>query len=354
MGNSPPNSLHYAGFVAQKGDVLENPLCFIKFSNFGGNAEIETETDQGHTGTRSLNLGEDRVSASASPELEDKMRPEEGLEDYFYHLLGKFEKSLVGTKVQQYVFTPHPDTILPKVSIVHGFNVTGEKARGFANALANEMTIKMSASEAPNISVKYVSDFPDFEVTQPTLAFIAKPPRSFKAGQLEAFMGTPDALVEETGAMGCLTEASLTINNNIETSVCAGNDLGQVDKDIGELTLEGSFSVKYNDVVAKLEQEWATGSKTGAKISYASLFKALRFRYTGDLIESIEGTTVVDHNYMLQLDLPQVNITNVKSSEAGEGAKNVEVEFKALASLTGTDIITATIKSQLDGLHITV
>lgn len=353
MGSSKPNSLHYAGFAGQKGATLEDPLCFIKFNNFGGNAEIETETDQGHTGTRSLNLGEDRVSAQASPEIEDKLRPEEGLEDYLYHILGAVEPSTIGSKVKRYVFTPDPDAELPLVSIIHGFNVEDETARGFANAMANEMTVKMSAKEAPSISMKYVSDFPLYDVVEPTLSFLATPPQSFKSGQLKAFLGSSTGIVEGTDSMGCLTEASFTVSNNIEPSICAGNELGEVDKDVGELTLEGSLNVQWNPVVARLEQQWATGATDGSRISYNSLFKALRFRYEGALIETVAGTPSIDYFYMVEFDLPKVDITSVKSSEAGEGGKTVDVEFKALASLSDVDIITATVQSQLAGLHIT-
>jgi len=353
MTQSPPNSLHYAGFANQKTDALEDPLCFVKYNNFGGNMEIETETDQGHTGTRSLNLGEDRTKASASPEIEDKLRPEEGLEDYWYHILGDFTLDTIGTKVKKYTFTPDADGVLPAVSILHGFNYDTEKARGFANALANEMNIKMSASEAPSVSMKYISDFPKYEVTEPTITFLASPPQSFKAGQLEAFMGATTGIVEGTDSMGCLTEAELTISNNIESSVCAGNDLGEVDKDVGELTLEGSFSVKYNNAVAKLEQQWATGASDGTTVTYDSLFKALRFRYTGALIENVGTSPVVPYYYMMQIDTPKVDITSVKNSEGGEGSKAVEVEFKAISSLSDDDIVTAIVQSQLAGLHTT-
>lgn len=350
---SKPNSLHYAGFAGQKGSALEDPLCFVKFNNFGGNAEIETETDQGHTGTRSLNLGEDRISAQASPEIEDKLRPEEGLEDYLYHILGAKDVETFGTKTKRYTFTPDPDAVLPAVSIIHGFNVEGETARGFANAVANEMSLKMSAKEAPSITMKYISDFPEYDVVEPTLAFLAEPPQSFKSGQLKAFLGEPSGIVEGTDAMGCMTEASITLSNNIEASICAGTELGAVDKDVGELTLEGSFNVQWSSNVARLEQQWATGASDGSKITYDSLFKALRFRYEGAKIETVTGTPNVDYNYFVQFDLPRVDITKVQSSEGGEGGKTVDIEFKALASLSGDEILTAIVQSQLANLHIT-
>lgn len=353
MVQSPPNSLHYAGFCGQKTEVFETPICFIKFSNFNSNIEIETSTDQGHTGTRSLNLGEDRTKATASPEIEDKLRPEEGLEDFWYHILGDFTLETIGTKVKKYTFTPDADGALPNVSILHGFNYDTEKARGFANAVANEMSIKMSAEDAPTISMKYISDFPIYEVVEPTLTFLATPPQSFKSGQLEAFMGATTGIVEGTDSMGCLTEAEVTISNNIETSICAGDDIGSVNKDVGELTIEGSFSVKYNAVVAKLEQQWATGASNGTNITYDSLMKSLRFRYQGALIETVTGTPNVDHYYTMQIDLPQVDITSVKPTESGDGSKSIEVEFKAVASLSDGNIIEAIVKSQLAGLHNT-
>lgn len=356
MTQSPPNALHYAGFTVQKASTYETPVVFIKFASFKGNAEIETADDKGHTGTRSLLIGEDRTKATAAPEIEDKFRPGLGFEDYFYHLLGSYTKTTSGLKTVTFVISPSADTELPLVSIIHGFNFGTDKARGFANSIANEMELKMSASEAPTVNMKYSSDFPTFNVVEPILTFPdpLTAPASFKAGQLSAFMTSGGTEINElTDDVGCLTEASVTISNNIELSVCAGSKLGATDKDIGELTLEGSMTVKYNDKTKGLEAEWATGSSSGTGVTYTTLSKALRFKYVGDKIETIVGEPATDTFYTFILDIARIDITSVKPSEDGDGSKTIEIAFKGSASLAGTNLVQATIISTLTDMHKT-
>jgi hypothetical protein len=67
----------------------------VKFTEFAGNKEIETETDEGHTGRRTLNLGENRSKASASPEITDNLRLNQGLEDLIYYTLGTMTETTV-------------------------------------------------------------------------------------------------------------------------------------------------------------------------------------------------------------------------------------------------------------------
>ncbi|MCE7699940.1 MAG: hypothetical protein K8E24_014325 [Methanobacterium paludis] len=355
MVQSPPNALHYGGLVAQKGDGFEPPLCFIQFSSFSGNAEITTETDKGHTGTRSLNLGEDRTEAKGAPELEDKLRLEMGLEDMWYHVLGKYVKATKGTKVQEYTITPDGSGNLPLVSILHGFNYEGGLVRGFANSICNELEIKMNAKDAPTVNAKYISDFPIYDVPEPTIIFPASHPQSLKAGQLSVYMGEPGALNEVTDKIVGLTESTVTVSNNTETSASAGNDLGEEDKDVGELTVEGSMTIKYNANVANLEKEWATGKKVGTdlKVTYDSLFKSLRFKYQGQLIESVTGTPATDYFYSQIINLDKVDIKSVKPTESGDGNKTIAIDFSASASTTGANVIEVTIDSTLTDMHIT-
>jgi len=347
-----PNSLHFMGFATQKGTSYEVPLCFVKYETFSGNVEIETEEDKGHTGSRSLLLGEDRVKATSAPEFEDKLRYEEGLEDFYHHVLGNYEVQSFGTKTKRYIFTPNPDGVLPLVSIFHGYNVSGLTGRGFANAIANELTLTMNAENAPKISVKYLADFPKYDVDMPTLSFLADPPQSVKAGQLKAYMGDVGTLNEQNDLITCLKEASITINNNAENTVCAGLPLGQSNKDVGELTVEGNVKLDYNTANKTLEQLWATGANDGEIITYDSLFKAFRFKYVGNLIETVTGTPNTDYFYTNQIDLPKVDIKSVKPTEGGDGNKEIDIEFKAVTPSSG-DIIEIMVQSQLSGLHIT-
>lgn len=337
---SPPNSLHYSAIAKQAENTFVPAALFIRFTEFSGNAEIETETDTGHTGTKSLKLGEDRTQASAAPEINDRLRPKQGMEDFFYHILGGLTITVAkegATKAKKWTIIP-TDGDLPVVSITHGFNYSAIAARGFPNAIANELELSMSSTESPTIRIGYLSDFPTYGVVEPLLSFVSDAPQSFKPGHLSVYMaGTDVGNLNDTHKIGCMTEASLTISNNIETSICAGNELGTVDKDIGELTIEGSMTLKYRDEV-ELEREWATGTKVGTKVTYASLMKQLKFLYKSDKIETVTGTPNEDFFYQLGIHLKKVDIKSAKESEGGDGSKTIEIEFSAVAPDTGNII----------------
>lgn len=345
MMPTPPNSLHYAGLTAQCSQNYCTPTVFIKFSEFESGIEMETEEDRGHTGTRSLYLGEDRTKGFAAPSFTDRLRPEQGLEDFMYHILGTYQKESYGTKTQEYIFTP-TDNDLPKVSITHGFNYSTIGARGFPNAIADELEVTMDAEKPPEVKIKYISDFPEYGKTEPTLTFPSNAPPSFKSSQLSAYMGEVGGVNEETDKIPCMTEGNIKISNNIDTSICAGTTIGSVVKDIKELTVEGSFKMRYTGT--EYERLWATGSLTGTTMSPNNLTRSLRFKYEGGLIESVSGT---DYKYTLQFDIPKANL-KFTESESGDDAKTVEAEFKGATHLTDP-IVTITCISQLSDLHIT-
>ena len=73
-------------------DKYARPLVSVRQTGFEDGNEIETETDEGHTGVSNLDMGSYRTTAESAPTWEDKFRYSEGLEDIFYLLLGNYTK----------------------------------------------------------------------------------------------------------------------------------------------------------------------------------------------------------------------------------------------------------------------
>ena len=360
---SKSNALHFAG-VGLRDETSETtkdsntfPAVFVKFTEFAGNKEIETETDEGHTGRRTLNLGENRSKASASPEITDNLRLNQGLEDLIYYTLGNMtETTVTGDTSTETTYkqemTPNVNGDLPVAHILHGFNDNVQGCRIYKNAVANETTFTMNSEEKPTIQTSFVSDYPYYgdnsSVVSPT--FGAYLPKALKAGALSVYFkpyidGAVVAIDEAADKIDCLTESEVSINNNIEASTCAGTEFGESNKDIKNLEVTGSMTLRYVD--KDIERLFSTGHYTGDnshKVSENSLYGALRFKYQTSYVN--EGKTVP---LLFQIDIPNACISNAESSESGDDVKTISMEITASEELgtVGNDIIKITTQSAL-------
>lgn len=351
---SKSNALHFAG-VGLKDSEHEGylyPGIFVKFTEFSGNKEIETEDDEGHTGRRTLKLGSVRSKASASPELTDKFRLNQGLEDFCYHVLGNMTETstaateTVGAYYTQEI-TPATTGNLPFVHILHGFNDDVQGCRIYKNAMANEATFTMNSEEAPTVKCAYVSDFPIFGADTQTVAptFGAYAPKALKAGNFSVFFAPKATTIDEANdKIDCLTDSEVTINNNIEASICAGVEFGESNKDIKNLEVSGSMTLRYAD--RDIERLFATNEYTGEKVSEQSLEGALRFKYVSEYTPD-NATKPIP--LLFQIDIPNATIDKAESSESGDDVKTISIEFSSSDELgnLGGQIIKITTKSAL-------
>ena len=92
MADIAPNASWHFVMGGVKGNNVDavkyaKPLVGIRQQSFEDGNEIETETDEGHTGVSNLNMGSYRTKAESSPNWEDKFRYGEFLEDIFLSLI---------------------------------------------------------------------------------------------------------------------------------------------------------------------------------------------------------------------------------------------------------------------------
>jgi len=389
MADIAPNaSFHYTKMgilseeLAKDSTKYAKDLVSIRQTGFEDGNEIETETDEGHTGVSNLDMGSYRTTAESSPSWEDKFRYGEGLEDYFYLLLGTYTKQAhaTGTDVYDFHFEMPPDVDkeLPLATIYNGFAKTQTDARVFNHALLNELEINFSADEAPTINPTFVSDYNNFNLLNPTRSF---PTNSYfaKAVHTQVYVGAVGASAEEMlqVPIDCFTEASITINHNAESQSCHADEFGKNTKIMGAREAEGSITMPWVDGTKLFEPEYEAFNKYGHVVSEEITHKQVWFRAYGGSIPRwsnsntiAEGEKIIETNtttvdgqevttytidtgipFECLIKCPVCELTNVESPKSGDEAKDLTMEFKILEkpeqSYLSVDMVTF-----LSDLHI--
>lgn len=384
---APNASWHYV-MMGIKGSSLDenlyaSPLVSIRQTGFEDGNEIETETDEGHTGVSNLDMGSYRTTAESAPSWEDKFRYAEGLEDLFYLLLGNYTKTTHNSTngLYDYHFELPADntTELPVATIYNGFQKTDTDARAFNNALLNELEINFSSDDAPTISPTFVSDYNNFNLTNPTRSFLEES-HFVKAPHTQVYVGAVGATAEEMMQVpiDCFTEASLTINHNAESQSCHDDAFGKNTKIMGARETEGSITMPWVDGTKLFEPEYEAFNKYGHSVSEEITHKQVWFRCSGGdiirvsdsstlkagekLISTIvlnEGETNEETHYYISTGVPyetviicpDCELTNVTSPKSGDEAKDLTMEFKVLEK-PEQSYITVDMVTDLAALHI--
>ena len=385
MGEVAPSaSFHYFGYGIRDKDLAENKLARylvgIRGVDFEDGNDIETDTDEGHTGVSNLDMGSYRKNAESAPTWEDKFRYSEGLEDTFYLLLGTYTVNADSrnASVFDYHFEMPPDTEedLPTATIYNGLAKTKFDARAFDNALLNELEINFSSEDAPTISPTFVSDYNYFNLVNPTRNF---PTISnfVKAPHTQVLIGEVGADEDGMVPIDCFTEASLSINHNAESQSCHGDEFGKNTKIMGSREATGSVTMPWVKGTKFFETEFEGYDKYSHKVSEEITTKQIWLKCKGGDItristsneisageriisqetKQVEGETVTYYTistgipYETLIKLPECEITSVTSPKSGDEAKDLTMEFKVLEKPTRS-YLTVDMVSDLEELHI--
>lgn len=380
-----PKSAHHYTEIGIKDESLDKiklakPLVGIRQTGFEDGNEIETETDEGHTGASNLDMGSYRKSAESKPEWEDGCRYGQGFEDYIYlmlpHVTINAHGSVNGVYDYVYEMPPNINKDLPVATIYHGFSKTETDARIFNNAMLNEAEFTMSADDLPKFKPKFVSDYNYVNCINPTrhllddhLARTVMPPHT------SCYIGAVGASASEMLAnpIDCFTEASWSLNHNAESQSCHGDILGVNTKTMGERELTGKISMPWVDRTKYFETEYECHEKYGHIVSEEITQKQVWYLCQGGNIirrsdnntlnlgekliksEEIGGSTVyfiaTGIPYRTLFKFPVVEVTKVNSPKSGNEAKDIEFEWKDIEQPTQS-YMTVEITTDLSALHI--
>ncbi len=392
-----PNASHHHTELGIKNDdmakdKLAQPLVSIRQTGFEDGNNIETETDEGHTGTSNLDMGSYRKFAESAPTWEDGCRYCQGFEDYMYLLLpNKTITAHESDGVYNHVYNmpPNVDKDLPVATIYHGFAKTKTDARIFNNAMLNEFEFTMSADDKPTVKPTFISDYNNVNIIEPTSNLLPDHlARTAMAQHTSVYIGDVGATGIWDGVTGdgegmmkpidCFKEASFTVNHNAESQSCHGDAFGINTKIMGARELTGSITMPWVDATKYFETEYECYNKYGHIVSEEITQKQVWYVIDGGSIvvardtntlgtgetlvktivtnegESNETTTyMVDTgiSYRTVFKVPVMEVTNVTSPKSGNEAKDLTMEWKGIEQSTQSYLI-AEVRTDLEDVHL--
>ena len=353
---APNLSYHYWYLGVQGLELGEeaDPLVMVRGSEFNHEREIEMEDDEGHMGTATTRMSSYRTTATANPSFTDKCRYKEGWEDMWLLLLGSddgegnIRKETVTTGVYKYTFKVN--TASPQdpyfATIYNGFAKTEGDAYKYENALMGEFEVSGSNEEAPTYTSTFSTNYPKVNQTNPARVIPATTvfPKSADVSVYIAPVGTSDANMLNF-EYPCYLEWSFSVNNNLESVPCSGDDFGESTKVLGNREGEVSITVPFTSATKHLEKVFETGAVDGETVTTDNDEKTIWFVMENGKI----GST--NYKYKTTIKIPQVVITSAYSEQSGTDAKNIElqgnIEENGSDSFIEVEIIT-----DLANLHI--
>ena len=388
MAVAPTAAHHHTELGIKDDDLakekLAQPLVSIRQTNFEDGNNIETETDEGHTGTSNLDMGSYRKFAESAPSWEDGCRYGQGFEDYMYLLLPNHpapteDTTHSGVFTHTFNMPPNVDRELPFATIYHGFAKTTTDARVFNNAMLNEFELTMSADDKPTVKPTFISDYNYVNINEPTTNLLPDHlARTVMAQHTSVYIGPVGATTIGDGenqmkAIDCFKEATLTVNHNAESQACHGDNFGENTKIMGARELTGSVNMPWVDATKYFETEYECYNKYGHIVSEEITQKQVWFVMEGGNIVVTRDSdtlatgeklikTITDGSstyyqiatgvkYKSVFKVPVVEVTSVTSPKSGNEAKDLTFEFKGIEQ-SDQSYLTVTMVTDLEDLHI--
>ena len=363
---APNLSYHYwyGGIRGIDLDEEADPLVLIRGSEFNHEREIEMEDDEGHMGTATTKMSSYRTKATANPSFTDKCRYKEGWEDMWLLLLGSAkggtgsdkddiikEETSTGSGIFNYTFKINVDSPQDPyfATLYNGFAKTTGDAYKYEDCLLSEFELSGSNEEAPTYTTTFSSNYPKVNQTNPTRVIPATTvfPKSADVSIYIAPPDTSDANMTNYG-YPCYLEWSLSVNNNIESVPCSGDDFGESTKVLGNR--EGTFNitVPWTNATKFLEKEFEVGTtntSTSTDVTTDNMVKKVWIVMENTLIGESEL------KYKTVIKIPKVVVTSCYSEQSGTDAKQLELEANIEESGSASFIETV-ITTDLEDLHI--
>ena len=358
-----PNLSYHYWYLGIRGLELEeeaDPQVLVRGSEFNHEREIEMEDDEGHMGTATTKMSSYRTKASANPSYTDKCRYKEGWEDIWLLLLGsddgtsshaiRKQETSSGSGIYNYTFKINVDNPQDPyfATLFNGFAKSTGDAYKYEDCLLSEFEITGSNEEAPTYTATFSSNYPKVNQTNPTRVIPASTifPKSPDVTVCIAPVGTSDANMTNY-AYPCYLDWSVSVNNNLESVPCSGDDFGESTKVLGNREGSVSITVPWTSETKHLEKVFETGANDGTTVTTENDVKKVFI--------IMEGTTIGTSQlkYKTVIKIPKVVITSAYSEQSGTDAKQIAIEGNIEES--GSDsFIETVITTDLADLHIDI
>lgn len=353
-----PNLSYHYWYLGVRGQELEeeaDPLVMVRGSEFNHEREIEMEDDEGHQGTATTRMSSYRTKASANPSYTDRCRYKEGWEDTWLLLLGSddgegaIRKSTVTTGVYKYTFKINVDAPQEPyfATLYNGFAKTEDDAYIYEDSLLGEFELSGSNEEAPTYTNTFSTNYPKVNQENPARVIPAKTIFP-KSADVRIFIAPVGTYTEQSIAQyeyPCYLDWSVSVNNNLESVPCSGDDFGESTKVLGNREGEVSITVPWTSATKHLEKTFETGSASGETVTSENDVKTIWIIMENGKI----GST--DNKYKTVIKIPQVVITSAYSEQSGTDAKQIELNGNIEESGSAS-FIECEITTDLADLHI--
>ena len=370
---APNLSYHYwyLGIRGLELDEEADPLVLVRGSEFNHEREIEMEDDEGHMGTATTKMSSYRTQATANPSFTDKCRYTEGWEDMWLLLLGSDDgtnnhairkQAVTGAEgVFDYTFKVNTDKPQDPyfATLINGFAKSNDNldAYKYEDALLGEFECSGSNEEAPTYTATFSTNYPKVNQRNPSRVIPAKTvfPKSadvriyiapaLDEGEYVLGEATGKQVSIDDYEYPCYLEWSFSVNNNLESVPCSGDEFGESTKVLGNREGEVSITVPWTERTKHLEKTFETGSSDGTTVSTENDVKTIWFvMKNGKIGDTSEQYTTI-------IKIPSVVITSAYSEQSGTDAKQIELEGNIEEN--GQDsFIETVIRTDLADLHI--
>lgn len=372
-----PNLSYHYWYLGVRGIELDeeaDPLVLVRGSEFNHEREIEMEDDEGHMGTATTKVSTYRTKASANPSFTDKCRYKEGWEDIWLLLLGSAlgtvghehdiikEETSNGSGIYRYTFKINVES--PEdpyfCTLYNGFAKTTKDAYKYEDCLLGEFELSGSNEEAPTYTATFSSNYPKVNQTNPSRVIPASTifPKSADVDIYIAPVLSSGTYVIGTAGSGetsidsykypCYLDWSMSVNNNLETVPCSGDDFGESTKVLGNR--EGNFSITlpWTSATKNLEKEFEVGNTnttTATDVTVDNMVKTVWIVLKGSKIGSSQL------NYQTIIKIPRVVVTSCYSEQSGTDAKEISLESD-IEETGSASFVETVITTDLSDLHI--
>jgi len=357
-----PNLSYHYWFLGIRGLELDGEAgakVLVRGSEYKHERNIENQDDEGHMGTATTKISTYRTKASADPSYTDMCRYREGWEDIWLLLLGSAKGTegheddiiveTVTTGVYDYTFKIN--VLAPRnpyfATLYNGFakDPTGDTYK-YEDCLLGEFELSGSNEDAPKYTATFSSNYP--KVNQPNIA------RSFpsetifpKSSDVRIYIApadTSDANMTNF-EYPCYLDWSVSVNNNLETVPCSGDDFGESTKVLGNREGTVKITVPWTSATRHLEKVFETGAADGTNVTSENDVKKIWI--------VMEGTTIgsTEYKYTTTIKIPRVVITSAYSEQSGSDAKQIELEGNIEES-GNESFIETVVRTSLEELHI--
>lgn len=393
---SESGTFNYLG-IGLKGDELDDehyarPSKNIIQTDADDAPNIETETDEGHTGTSTMKVATFRKTADAAPTWTQKLRWSAGLEEIVFSALPNHtvEQVLVpakGNPEKQVPYYKHSFDLTPVTFDEDGNEVTVDvplltlymafakymnDTRVMNDAALNSLSLEMPAEDDPTLSPTFASNYPNPDTINILRMFrtnIRSRTASPNSGRV--FMGrTNVSELEDMTEIECYINAGFELNNNMENVPCHSPVFGKTIKTLGERELTGSIEFPRTEITRYLQSEYevfercekiTSGDYVSAHIvSEQNIERQIWYLVEGGEIPYLDYTELDEEDIPKQYNtgikrrclfkFPIVNFTSMTHPRSGADAVNITAEWESVAA-EGNSIMKCEIYSELPDLQ---